>query len=182
MTTTTAAAKVRAIDSLECTSVSGGMNGCPTPAVGRFYHGFSTYSEAEAFAKAHGGEPYSMFKRDGWHVVNPDHYVLKPYNIQAEQYGDDYIIVDSLEEMKEQMMWYHDDLLTSNYATVGDLKKAYHKANRNYQENKDFDFSTKRLVLMNHGEGDLRYYSELSKECLHFHHDTKHYIIGVWIQ
>lgn len=173
-------ATTREIDSLECYSVSGGMNGYPTPRIGKFYTGFENFEEAEAFASEHGGEVYSMFRKDGWHVVQPDAYSLKPYNVQAEWYGDDYLIVNSEAEMKREMMWYHDELL--EYGSKAELKRLFNQAKRNIRENEGFDWKNKRMVLRNCGEGDLQYYAEIAKHCLSYSHDTKHYMIGVWIR
>lgn len=52
--------------------------------------GFNDYEEAEEFAREHDLQTYIFHKRDGWQLWQRCNPAYEPFNISAEDYGDNY--------------------------------------------------------------------------------------------
>lgn len=76
----------RGLDVVETTK---GMNGYPQ-GLGKAVIGFKTFEEAQEVARESGGEVVDLSRRDGWLFWKNNGRVWKEWEMQAEDYGDDY--------------------------------------------------------------------------------------------
>ena len=74
---------------LEVVETTKGMNGYPQ-GLGKAVIGFETFEEAEEVASESGGEVVDLIRRDGWQFWKNNGRVWKEWEMQAEDYGDDY--------------------------------------------------------------------------------------------
>ena len=74
---------------LEVVETTQGMNGYPW-GLGKAVIGFETFEEAQEVARESGGEVVDLSRRDGWQFWKNTGKVGKEWEMNAEDYGDDY--------------------------------------------------------------------------------------------
>ena len=87
---------------LEVVETTKGMNGYPQ-GLGKAVIGFETFEEAEEVASESGGEVVDLIRRDGWQFWKNNGRVWKEWEMQAEDYGDDYECVTDWKD------WWEDE-------------------------------------------------------------------------
>lgn len=87
---------------LEVVETTKGMNGYPQ-GLGKAVIGFETLEEAQEVARESGGEVVDLSRRDGWQFWKNNGRVWKEWEMQAEDYGDDYECVTDWKD------WWEDE-------------------------------------------------------------------------
>lgn len=87
---------------LEVVETTKGMNGYPQ-GLGKAVIGFETFEEAQEVARESGGEVVDLSRRDGWQFWKNNGRVWKEWEMQAEDYGDDYECVTDWKD------WWEDE-------------------------------------------------------------------------
>lgn len=60
--------------------------------------GFDSFEEAQEYACVNGGDIVELHKRDGEHIWRNDGRTNKPYELDGDTYGDDYMTYTDAEE------------------------------------------------------------------------------------
>ena len=85
---------------LEVVETTQGMNDYPQ-GLGKAVIGFETFEEAQEVARESGGEVVDLSRRDGWQFWKNTGRVWKEWEMNAEDYGDDYECVTDPKEWWE---------------------------------------------------------------------------------
>lgn len=157
-------------NNLQFIETTSGANGYPEnlePAL----IGFETFEDAEKFASENGLQTYIFHKRDGWQLWERKNPAYEPFNISAEDYGDNYNMYtpDELED-------YYDNEIKpclENFDNMDDLKNFLHDQERIMDE----------LERCDEGEAVITYcgyyFDTIQIKSIEWSFDTHNYIIGV---
>ena len=156
---------------LEVVETTQGMNGYPQ-GLGKAVIGFETFEEAQEVAREAGGEVVDLSRRDGWQFWKNNGRVWKEWEMNAEDYGDDYECVtdwkDWWEDEREIMSEIMKEMETPDDLTLltDRVWKIYNEIN-NLGDNEQ--------VLLCRGE----YYDTIPMKTLRYHIDVWSHEIAV---
>lgn len=80
--------------------VTGSSNGYPEPRVGDFFYGFDNLDQAKEYADRVGGDVRIASWKDGWANCTLQGTPYEEFTPSDDDYGDDFHIIDSAEELK----------------------------------------------------------------------------------
>lgn len=69
---------------------------------GFVFIGFDSFEEAQEYARVNGGDIVELHKRDGEHIWRNDGRTNKPYKLDGDTYGDDYMTYTDADEWWEE--------------------------------------------------------------------------------
>lgn len=156
---------------LEVVETTQGMNGYPE-GLGKAVIGFETFDQAIAVAREADGEVVGLCRRDGWQFWKNYGRVWKEWELNAEDYGDDYecatSAIDWWEDEKELMQ-------AIEFRSPGEMREHLEKIEAVYDELMDLA-ENEQLLICRDGSYD---HEVIPIKTLRYHIDVWSHEIAV---
>ena len=153
---------------MERIKITSGRNGYPQN-IREGVTGFSTFAEAEDFAKDNGGSVCLFHRREGWHYWENKGVAYEPMHIGYQDYGDDYNVGWEPEEefpLLQEML--------AEAESIEDMKREIAEYEKILDVYNTIDVEEEAIVTYRN-----EYYETIPRQCMAWAHDTHLYEIGV---
>lgn len=162
--------ELAANNDLKFIETTSGKNGYPQDLLPALI-GFNDYEEAEEFASEHDLQTYILHKRDGWQLWERKNPAYEPFNISAEDYGDNYNVfkADELEGYYEHEV----KPCLENFDNIEALKDFIEDQEEIMNELERCDDDEAIVTYRS------EYYDTIKVKSMEWYHDTHSYVIGV---
>lgn len=148
-----------------------GMNGYPKNLQCALI-GFETFEQAEEFAQENDLDVVCLHKRDGWQLYERGEIAYEPFNIKADDYGDNY----NMFKPSDLEDYYENEIkpCLDSFDNLEDLQKFLEDQNEIMDELENCDENEAVITYC----GKL-YERITAIRAMEFYHDTHYYVIGV---
>lgn len=157
--------------SLSQRDVTGSPNGYPEPYLGKFYYGFDNLDQAQQYADETSGQVRIAIWKDGWSNCVLGETPYGEFTPDIDDYGDDYQVIDTPEELNAAAYFMLDDVLEEE-----DRQAWKESGDKLLSECANIDWEKYSVILYRND-----FYDTVPKKSMSFYHDTRHLVIGVVI-
>lgn len=157
--------------SLSERDVTGSPNGYPEPYIGKFIYGFKNIEQAKEYANEMGGEVTTAEWEDGWSNCILGDTPYKEFNSSIDDYGNDYQVIDTPEELRDAAYFMIDDSMYE------DERRAWKKSgDKLISKCANIDWKKDSIIIYRND-----FYDTVPKKSMVWNWDTRTVVIGVVI-